>query len=49
MDFVDDFRYYGDTDMLAEPFRLTNEPIDALLAQLQRHAAMKNRLRRQAG
>ena len=32
MDFVDDFRYYGDIDMLVEPFLLTDEPIDALLA-----------------
>ena len=32
MDFVDDFRYYKDPRMLAEPFELTDERVDALLA-----------------
>ena len=32
MDFVDDFRYYKDAEMIAESFELTDEKIDALLA-----------------
>ena len=32
MDFVDDFRYYKNAEMIAEPFHLTDEKIDALLA-----------------
>ena len=32
MDFVDDFRYYKDPRMLAEPFELSDERTDALLA-----------------
>lgn len=32
MDFVDDFRYYRDPKMIAEPFALSDERIDALLA-----------------
>jgi len=32
MDFVDDFRYYKNTVALAQPFELTNERFDALLA-----------------
>ncbi|CAN5483445.1 hypothetical protein BH18ACI1_BH18ACI1_18720 [soil metagenome] len=32
MDFVDDFRYYKDTEMIAEPFELSDEKTDALLA-----------------
>ncbi|MBO0719635.1 MAG: hypothetical protein J2P41_02365 [Blastocatellia bacterium] len=32
MDFVDDLRYYRDPQMIAEPFVLDNERIDALLA-----------------
>ncbi len=32
MDFVDDFRYYKDLRMMAEPFELTDERVDALLA-----------------
>ncbi len=32
MDFVDDFRYYRDPQMIAEPFTLSDERIDALLA-----------------
>ncbi len=32
MDFVDDFRYYKNPSAVAEPFDLTNERFDALLA-----------------
>lgn len=32
MDFVDDFRYYRDPRMMAEPFSLSDERMDALLA-----------------
>lgn len=32
MDFVDDFRYYKDAEMISEPFELSDEKIDALLA-----------------
>ncbi len=32
MDFVDDFRYYRNPQMLAEPFALNDERVDALLA-----------------
>ncbi|MEO6724156.1 MAG: hypothetical protein ABIU20_07830 [Blastocatellia bacterium] len=32
MDFVDDFRCYRDPQMIAEPFELTDERMDALLA-----------------
>jgi hypothetical protein len=32
MDFVDDFRYYKDPRMVAEPFELSDERTDALLA-----------------
>ena len=32
MDFVDDFRYYKDSEMIAEPFQLSDDKIDALLA-----------------
>lgn len=32
MDFVDDFRYYRDARMIAEPFALDDERFDALLA-----------------
>ncbi len=32
MDFVDDFRYYKDAEMIAETFELSNEKMDALLA-----------------
>lgn len=32
MDFVDDFRYYKDPKAIAEPFELTDDRIDALLA-----------------
>jgi hypothetical protein len=32
MDFVDDFRYYKDPRMIAEPFELSDERTDALLA-----------------
>ncbi len=32
MDFVDDFRYYKDPGMVQEPFPLTNNRYDALLA-----------------
>jgi hypothetical protein len=32
MDFVDDFRYYKDPSAIAQPFKLTDEKIDALLA-----------------
>jgi len=32
MDFVDDFRYYKDTSAIAQPFNLTNERFDAILA-----------------
>jgi len=32
MDFVDDFRYYKNPSTLSEPFELTNERFDALLA-----------------
>lgn len=32
MDFVDDFRYYKSAQMIAEPFDLDSEQIDALLA-----------------
>lgn len=32
MDFVDDFRFYRDAQMIAEPFELDDERIDALLA-----------------
>ena len=32
MDFVDDFRYYKNARMVAEPFELSDECIDALLA-----------------
>jgi len=32
MDFVDDFRYYKNAGMIAEPFELSDDKIDALLA-----------------
>ncbi len=32
MDFVDDFRYYRDPQMIAEPLLRVNEQFDALLA-----------------
>ena len=32
MDFVDDFRYYREPQMIAEPFTLSDERMDALLA-----------------
>jgi hypothetical protein len=32
MDFVDDFRYYKNTEMILEPFVLSDEKQDALLA-----------------
>lgn len=32
MDFVDDFRYFRDPGMIAEPFELGDERFDALLA-----------------
>jgi hypothetical protein len=32
MDFVDDFRYYKNAEMIAEPFELSDAKIDALLA-----------------
>lgn len=32
MDFVDDFRYYRDPQMIAEPFAMGDERMDALLA-----------------
>ena len=32
MDFVDDFRYYKDPGMVAEPFALKDERMDAVLA-----------------
>ncbi len=32
MDFVDDFRYYKNAEMIAESFKPDNEQIDALLA-----------------
>lgn len=32
MDFVDDFRYYKNPQMIAEPFTRTDDKIDALLA-----------------
>lgn len=32
MDFVDDFRYYQDAAMIAEPFKLGDESKDAVLA-----------------
>ena len=32
MNFVDDFRYYKDPKAIAEPFELSDEKMDALLA-----------------
>jgi len=32
MDFVDDFRYYKNAEMIAESFELSDDKIDALLA-----------------
>ena len=32
MDFVDDFRYYKNAEMIVEPFELSDEKTDALLA-----------------
>ena len=32
MNFVDDFRYYQDSGAMAEPFELSDERMDALLA-----------------
>jgi len=32
MDFVDDFRYYKNAEMIAEPFELSDDKTDALLA-----------------
>lgn len=32
MNFVDDFRYYKDPEMVKKPFDLDNERVDALLA-----------------
>jgi len=32
MDFVDDFRYYQNEAMIKEPFELSDEKIDAILA-----------------
>lgn len=34
MNFVDDFRYYKDKAMINEPFELSNEKIDAILASV---------------
>lgn len=34
MDFVDDFRYYQDAAMIAEPFQLGDERKDAVLASV---------------
>ena len=34
MDFVDDFRYYKDPAMIAEPFELGDERKDAVLASV---------------
>jgi hypothetical protein len=34
MDFVDDFRYYKDPDMIAEPFELFQTGQDALFASV---------------
>jgi hypothetical protein len=34
MDFVDDFRYYKDSAMIAEPFELSDERKDAVLASV---------------
>ena len=34
MDFVDDFRYYKDPAMIAEPFYLSDERKDAVLASV---------------
>ncbi|HEX8130741.1 MAG TPA: hypothetical protein VF527_16695 [Pyrinomonadaceae bacterium] len=34
MDFVDDFRYYKDPQAVAEPFELSDEKVDALLASM---------------
>jgi hypothetical protein len=32
MDFVDDFRYYKNVEMISEPFKLIDEKTDALIA-----------------
>ena len=34
MDFIDDFRYYRDPAMIAEPFDLSDERVDAVLASV---------------
>jgi hypothetical protein len=34
MNFVDDFRYYKDPAMIAEPFELSDERVDAVLASV---------------
>jgi len=34
MDFVDDFRYYKDLQAVAEPFALSDQKMDALLASM---------------
>jgi hypothetical protein len=34
MNFVDDFRYYKDVTAIAEPFELSDDRIDALLASV---------------
>ncbi len=34
MDFVDDFRYYKDRQAVAEPFELSDQKMDALLASM---------------
>jgi len=34
MEFVDDFRYYKDPQAVAEPFELSDQKMDALLASM---------------
>jgi len=34
MDFVDDFRYYKDPQAVAQPFELSDQKMDALLASM---------------
>jgi len=44
MDFVDDFRYYKSPEMIAEPFELSDEKQDALLASTVEYLCQELRI-----
>jgi hypothetical protein len=44
MDFVDDFRYYRNPAVIAEPVQPTDQPIDALLASTAEYLCDELRL-----